>query len=292
MTVTAPTTDAEVPAFWQSLGLPGLIDVHTHFMPENVMRKVWAYFDRLPGEGWPLRYRFPPEERLAHLRSLGVRAFTSLLYPHRPDMAVWLNDWAAEFAKAAPDCVQSATFFPEPGVDSYVAEALSAGARVFKSHLQVGAYDPRDPLLRPVWRRLGAADVPVVIHCGSGPEPGEYTGPGPISEVLDEHPDLLLVIAHMGSPEYREFIELALRYQRVHLDTTLAFTNYVEAVGPFPRDALPVLVEHVDRIVLGTDYPNMPHRYAHQLEALVQIGFDDDWLRAVCYHNGARLLGV
>jgi hypothetical protein len=38
---------AEVTAFWSELGLDGLIDVHTHFMPANVMRKVWAYFDNV-----------------------------------------------------------------------------------------------------------------------------------------------------------------------------------------------------------------------------------------------------
>jgi len=25
-----------------SLGLPGIIDVHTHFMPKRVLDKVWA----------------------------------------------------------------------------------------------------------------------------------------------------------------------------------------------------------------------------------------------------------
>ena len=37
---------AAITAFWTGLGLDGLVDVHTHFMPPNVMAKVWAYFDR------------------------------------------------------------------------------------------------------------------------------------------------------------------------------------------------------------------------------------------------------
>ena len=37
--------DADVPAFWQRLGLPGLVDIHVHFMPDRVLQKVWAYFD-------------------------------------------------------------------------------------------------------------------------------------------------------------------------------------------------------------------------------------------------------
>ncbi len=41
------TEAVEVSRFWGRLGLPGLVDVHTHFMPEQVLRKVWAYFDAL-----------------------------------------------------------------------------------------------------------------------------------------------------------------------------------------------------------------------------------------------------
>ena len=36
-------------AFWQDLGLTGLIDVHTHFLPEPLQRKAWAQFVRIFG---------------------------------------------------------------------------------------------------------------------------------------------------------------------------------------------------------------------------------------------------
>ena len=36
---------AHVRQIWSALDLPGLIDVHTHFMPKSVMDKVWRYFD-------------------------------------------------------------------------------------------------------------------------------------------------------------------------------------------------------------------------------------------------------
>lgn len=294
--VDAPQDDDDVPAFWRALGLPGLVDIHVHFMPPNVVAKVRAYFDRvrLPdgSAGWPIVYREDDQAALARLRALGVRRFTSLAYPHRPGMAAWLNDWAADFAAAEPDCVPSATFYPEPGADAYVAEALDRGARAFKVHLQVGGYDPRDQLLAPVWARLAAAGVPVVTHCGSGPEPGAFTGPEAIGAVLAANPDLVMVIAHMGGPEHREFLDLALRYERVHLDTTMTFTDFMNALGgPYPSDLLPVLAANPERIVLGTDFPNIPHSYAHQLAALVRLDLGDDWLRAVCWHNGERLLG-
>ena len=54
-----------------SLGLPGIIDVHTHFMPKRVLDKVWAYFDRvgpLIGRPWPVAYRTDETERVETLR--------------------------------------------------------------------------------------------------------------------------------------------------------------------------------------------------------------------------------
>ncbi len=286
--------DAEdVRKFWRRLGLPGLVDAHTHFMPERVLRKVWGYFDGLGpltgGVEWPITYRVEERERLAVVREFGVRAFTTMLYPHKAGMARWLNGWAVEFARRTPDCLHTATFFPEPGAVEYVREAVEQGARVFKAHVQVGAYDPGDELLDPVWGLLAEAGVPVVVHCGSGPAPGKHTGPGPIRRVLGRHPRLRLVVAHMGMPEYEDFLTLAERYAEVRLDTTMAFTDFGERFGPYPERLLPRLAGLEDRVLLGSDFPNIPYPYVHQLHSLERLGLGDAWLRAVCHDNGARL---
>jgi predicted TIM-barrel fold metal-dependent hydrolase len=288
-------TDADVPAWWSRLGLAGLIDVHVHFMPDPLMDAVWRYFDEAPrhyGVEWPVHYRTPVESRLATLDELGVRAFPALLYPHKRGMAEGLSAWAREFAARTPACVSTGTFYPEPDAPRYVREALEAGTRVFKVHVQVGDYDPRDGLLRPVWGMLADAAVPVVVHCGSGPLAGRHTGPGPFGEVLAAHPRLTAVIAHCGSPEYAEHVELARRYPNVHLDTTMVGTRYLDDLAPVPADVVAALGDLGDRVVLGSDFPNIPYGYAEQLAALERFGLGDDWLRAVCWTNGARLLGV
>jgi len=48
-------TDSNVPGWWQRLGLPGVVDIHTHFLPERMMRRVcpagpgsWARAGRTP----------------------------------------------------------------------------------------------------------------------------------------------------------------------------------------------------------------------------------------------------
>ncbi|MEU1514498.1 amidohydrolase family protein [Streptomyces sp. NPDC005811] len=286
----------EVRRFQERLGLPGLVDVHVHFMPENVLRKVWDYFDALGpltgGVEWPITYRAEEAERLAVLREFGVRAFTSMVYPHKGEMARWLNGWAADFARRTPGCLHTSTLFPEPGVESYVQEAVESGARVFKAHVQVGAYDPADDLLDPAWGLLAEAGIPIVIHCGSGPAPGKYTGPERVERVLARHPRLRLIVAHMGMPEYEDFLTLADRYPEVRLDTTMAFTDFADRFAPFPQGALSRLADLGDRVLLGSDFPNIPYPYVHQLEALERLGLGDAWLRGVCHDNGVRLFGL
>jgi hypothetical protein len=284
--------DDDVPAFWSGLGLPGLADVHTHFMPERMQRRVWAHFDQagpLIGRPWPITYRDSVEARVKTLQSLGVRLFSALAYAHRPGMAADLNDWTLDFAAGTPGCLPSATFFPEPGAAAYTKAALDRGARIFKLHLQVGGFDPRTPDLDEVWGLLAGTGTPIVVHAGSGPVPNTFTGPGPIGDVLARHPRLAVVVAHAGAPEYQPFLELAERYERVRLDTTMAFTDFFEEAAPFPRGLLPRLVALGGKVLLGSDFPNIPYPYAHQLEALEQLDIGDDWLRRVCFENAAAL---
>lgn len=287
--------DAEVPAWWQALGLPGLFDVHTHFLPEPVQRKVFAQFDQAGpkiGRPWPIRYRGTHEERVAQLRALGVRRFSSLPYAHRPGIATYLNDWARGFSADVPDCLWSATFFPEPEAASYVTDLVEAGVEVFKVHVQVGEFDLTDPLLDKVWGTLEDSRTPVVVHAGSGPVGNDFTGPDPLRSVLERFPALVVVVAHMGAPEYAEFVALAERYEHTMLDTTMVFTDFFEDGDPFPRDLVPRLADLQDKVLLGSDFPTIPYPYAHQLEGLERLALGDDWLRAVCWHNGCRVFGT
>ncbi len=296
-----PRSDAEVPAFVHALGLPGLADLHLHFLPDPVQRKVWAFFDHASraeyGTEWPIHYRLPVDERLAVLRDLRVRHFAPLVYPHKPDMAAWLNEWVRDFAAAVPEAVPTATFFPEPGVADYLAEALDRGARCVKSHVQVGGYDPRDPLLAPVWGLLAEARVPVVVHCGHGPVAGKFTGLDVFEEVLRRNPRLVAVLAHAGAPEYGVALDLLDRYPDVHLDTTMVGVPFHLSAELLPADWAARLAGVADRVAFGTDFPSIPYDYATQLAAIAGWAAEDDrlgesFLRAVLWETPRRLLAV
>ncbi|WP_432850180.1 amidohydrolase family protein [Amycolatopsis sp. CA-161197] len=294
-----PASDADVARWTAALGLDGLVDIHVHFLPKSVMDKVWAYFDQAQahyGTEWPVHYRTTEQERVQTLRELGVKQFAPLVYPHKPGMAEWLTSWVLEFAKQVPEAVPTGTFYPEPAAASSVDATLRAGARCFKAHVQVGAYDPRDDLLKPVWGSLADAGVPVVVHCGHGPLRGDFTGLNVFAEVLERHPNLTAVLAHAAMPEFTSAFELMARFPRVHIDTTMVGVPFVQKMSPLPADWTDRLVEFADRVVLGTDFPNIPYSYATQLQAIAGWAADDrlgePFLRAVLHDTPAKLLSV
>ena len=285
--------DHQLPALSAELGIPGLLDVHAHFMPPAILAKVWAYFDSagpLLGRTWPITYRGTDEERVELLRAMGVKKFSSMSYAHKPGIAGYMNDWTRGFAERTPDTLWSATFYPEPEAASYVTQLIDDGVELFKAHLQVGDFAANDPLLEPVWGAIADSGTPLVLHAGSGPAPGSHTGPAGIADVLSRHPSLKVIIAHMGMPEYSEFLDLADGYDDVRLDTTMAFVDFWD--GPTPAEITPRLIDLQDKILFGTDFPNIPYAYAHQVEALQRLDLGDEWMADVLWNNGVKLFGA
>ncbi len=106
-----------------------------------------------------------------------------------------------------------------------------------------------------------------------------------------------MIVAHLGAPEYAEFLALAEQYDETRLDTTMVFTDFFVAAGGYPDALLPRLADLGDKVLLGSDFPTIPYPYLHQLESLARLhdkhpSLDEDWLRKVCWHNAAALFGT
>ena len=288
-----PMTDDEVPAFLDRLGLPGIVDVHVHFIPDPVQQAIWRWFDGLE-PAWPVTYRLPAPERLATLEALRVRRHTALAYAHRPGMLAFLNDHTMGLAAEQPAVIPTFTIFPEPGVADETARRLEQGGACVKVHLQVGAFDATDPLLDGAWGLLKEAGVPVILHAGAvadGSGNEEWCGPEPVRRLLGRFPGLQLVIAHLGAPDFEAFVDMAYERPGLRFDTAMVFTE-----PPYLTRLPDRVVERLgglgDRVLFGSDFPTIPQVFASQIEGLAKLGLGDDWLRRVLWANGAELFGV
>jgi len=288
-----PTSDIEVAPFIRSLGLPGIIDIHVHALPPRLQAAVWAYFDRLEDPPWPITYRDDEPTRLATLTDLGVIAHTALAYGHKPGVAAWCNDHTLALADAHPQVIPTFTFHAEDGADAYVAEAIARGGRIAKVHLQVGRFHATDPRLDEVWPQLAAAGIPAVVHASAvyGVDGGsDYCGPDAIRALLERHPGVTVIVAHLGMPDAAGFLSLAESEPSLRLDVTMTLTDPPYGME-FPASLLPRLAAIHDRVLFGSDFPSIPHEYHAQVRGLAALELDDAGLRRVLHGNAAALLG-
>lgn len=295
-----PASDDEVAPFVADLGLDGIVDLHVHAMPDRLQRAVWAYFDRLTDPPWPIRYRADAEQLLAMLDRFGVVAHTALAYAHRPGMLDWLNTYTLDLAASRPQVVPTFTIHPQPDVEQATADAIARGGTVVKVHTQVGRFHGTDPRLDEAWAQIAAARLPVMLHATAvyGVDGGDqWCGVDEIRALLDRHPGLTLVIAHLGMPQYPQAIALAEEADDVHLDLSMTLHDtWQDAPGgadvamDVPDTALAQLHELSPRLVFGSDYPSIPHDYATQVRALARLQLDDAALSDVLAGNARRLL--
>ncbi len=290
-----PRTDAEVAPFAARLGLPGIVDVHVHAMPDRLQQAVWRYFDALDDPPWPITYRDDLAVRLATLRDLGVVAHSALAYAHRPGMLAWLNGFTLDLADEHDQVVPTFTLYPEEGVTDAVATALARGGAVCKVHNQLSGFTLDDPRLDDAWRLCTEARTLVVAHTSKvyGVDGGASTsGPAQIRRVKARHPGLRLCIAHLGLPDpdggHWSAIE---ELDGVWTDTSAALTEPPTAIAP---DSTLDHAELRDRLaghaLFGSDFPSIPHTFAAGVRGLAHLGLTPAGLREVLHDRAARLL--
>ena len=219
---------------------------------------------------------------------MGVRRFPTLPYAHKPGVATYLNAWSWEFAAGVPEVIWSGTFYPEPEAPAYVADLVDAGVEIFKLHLQVGEFHLDDPRLDRVWGVLEDAGTPVVVHAARGrsatPSPGRRrragAGRAPAARPGDR--------AHgcaggRGVPATWPSTTTTSGSTPRWCSPTSSRRTRASCCRGSPTSATRSCSARTSRP------SRTPTR--HQLESLARLDLGDDWLRQVCWENGAALFG-
>lgn len=242
------------------------IDAHTHLHPPRLFAAIRRWFDE--HSDWNLAGPTEPEAVVAALRAAGVERFAFFSYAHRPGMARDLNRWLRDTAARFPDgiplgTVHAADDDPAGIVEEACGELGLAGVKL---HIQVQRFYPDDPRMLDVYERLVTLDRVLVIHVGTGPHTNEFTGVARFARILERFPTLRAAICHMGAFETRPTLRLLDRFPNLRVDTTMAMTAasfpYTRIDAGVVRDA--DLVRYADRVLFGSDFPNLPYAYEEE----------------------------
>ena len=274
------------------------IDIHTHLHPERLFRAIRRWF----AEHSDWRFDSPTEPELvaAFLRDRGVERFVYFSYAHKAGIAREINAWLHGVRSRAHDGIPLGTIHPDdPDLMEAVDEALLGyGFHGFKFHINVQRFFPDDPRVLPVYQRLLDLGRLLLIHVGTAPWPNGFDGYPRFERVMDMFPTLKVVVAHMGSFETRRFFGLMERCPNLYLDTTMAFApirhEYRKIDTRLNRISVPNndLLRWQDRIVFGSDFPNLPYPYEEERDALWLRDLPPAVYQKIFHDNAAALLGL
>jgi len=269
-----------------------LIDSHVHLFPPRVFEAIWRWFDK---HAWGIRYRLQAEQVVEFLRVRGVSRFCALHYAHKPGMAETLNQFVYEIGRAHPEVIPFATVMPgEPGARDILFNAFTKlDLRGVKLHCHVQQMAADDPRLDEIYQLCEEAGRPVVIHSGREPSFPAYgvdtralCGADQIDRVLTRHPELKLIVPHLGADEFEAYEQLLDRHEHLYLDTTMAISEaFVRgpAASLFPGRA--------SRLLYGTDFPNIPYAWDRELGKLLAVVVNKEDQHKILAGNARTLFG-
>lgn len=267
-----------------------MIDMHVHFFPENVFRAIWNFFETRDSRLWSVKEKVYGDALVEKLRLLGVKHFTSLVYAHRPGMAGYLNDFVKESMGKYPEMLPFGTVYAGDGHCEKTARKIFEEYNFFgmKLHPFVSQEMIDDARLFPVYEIMEGMDKILLCHPGSAPVFSQKDGHVRIRNILTPFPKLKVIIAHCGAFETEEYSRIADEYEHVYFDTAMVC---------IPRETFHMtdagkkfFLKHQDRIVFGSDFPNIPYAYEEQIRGLREMRLGEDVEKKIFSENARCLL--
>lgn len=254
--------------------VPIPVDVHMHLFPEPLFRAIRGWFDHA---GWKIPYPWRTGEILELAARFRVSEIWALAYAHKPGVSRDLNRWMGETQAKYPLVRGFATVHPgDDDPAGVVMEAIeSHRLSGLKLHAEVQAFGVDDVRLDGVFDLLEERSLVSVLHCADAPYPEMKPNLSVdcLERRLSRNPNLKVVAAHLGAWQTERTLELAADYDGLYLE--VSFTRFPGA----PEDSrldFDSLEGYADRLMFGSDFPNITFSYAGQVKRWLEL----DWVRA------------
>ncbi len=261
-----------------------IIDVHTHAFTDALAPKAIPSIVAVAttGGGVTAHYDGTITGLIEAMDRAGVDCSVVAPVATKPSQVTTINDWIISldrgriipFGAMHPD-------FPDPAAE--IARLAQHGIRGIKMHSRNQGFLPDEPRMAPVYRAVIDAGLIVLFHAGRDMVDSEFEArPAQFADMLDEFPDLICVLAHMGGYQFWAEVREHICGRSVYLDTA-----YVP--GHLPDDELLALIrDHgAEKVLFGSDGPWTD--VAAEIAHLRRLGLTEEELEGILGGNAERL---
>jgi predicted TIM-barrel fold metal-dependent hydrolase len=307
---------------------PTVVDVHVHVFsdPADPLRDgydIWEYGERADVEFGERRGTVDDlldslnESPCAHCVVLGMfvpdeevaaerRALTTPVVSEEgwemefrrslPERLRAYNEWILMMARQSPHLTPLIAADPTvlggtSGAD-HLRRAAESGAKGIKVHPVMQRFLPHDPRMTETYALCEDLGLTVLSHSGTTRSDPQYADPFAFAPVMEGHPRLHLLLAHLGGSSWHQIREFAAAFPSVSFDLCeiIAWTG---APGAPTADELGRLIRDIgaDRVLFGTDFPWYElDRTVDQLMELPHLS--DEERRGILGENAIARLGL
>jgi uncharacterized protein len=305
---------------------PTVVDVHVHVFPEpdDPMRdgyEIWEYgelpdvvfgerrgtvddllasLDEQPGAHCVVLGMFVPEAEMPKAAADREMAWNedseAELRALLPDRLHAYNEWILATSDLSPHLTP--LIAADPSVlggtsgAAYLGRAAERGARGIKVHPVAQGFFPDDPGMNETYSLCEQLGLTVLSHSGTTRGTPQFADPFAFAPVMEAHPHLHLLLAHLGGSSWHQVREFAEAFPSVSFDLCeiIAWTG---APGAPTADELGRLIRDIgaERVLFGTDFPWYDlDRTIDQLMHLPHLS--DEERRGILGENAVRRMGL
>lgn len=277
------------------------IDTHVHFFPPNLFKAIWGFFETPDKEGnprgWSIKYKLENKDLVELLKTEKVISFTTYNYAHKKGIAEQINEWTHQFCKQYREAIAFGCVWP--GDDNkleYVQKIFDEYKfQGIKLQILVQDFYPYDERMFEIYNLVLDRGKWINMHCGTAPYSNKFVGFKHFIKMIEKFPDLNIIVAHFGAYEYEKFFKLIDKHENLYLDTAMVY-NPSNLFEKWKRDIkypdTDLIISYQDRILYGSDFPNIPYDYEISTKGLLDLDLDRDIYHKIFSENARRIFKI
>jgi len=176
----------------------------------------------------------------------------------------------------------------------YLQDGHVRGLKIYPGY---EPFYPSDPKFAPAYALAAEFNVPVMIHSGDTYTPKgkvKYSHPLHVDDAAVDFPDVNFVICHLGSPWFRDSMEVVYKNSNVYTDISgLVLGDFSDRFESYMRKQLQEMLVYgvePDKVLFGTDWPiSSMESYLAFIE---ELRIPEKDRKKIMYENAAGLFKI
>jgi uncharacterized protein len=267
-----------------------IIDIHTHFFPENIAVNTVHHLEGLAGvKGYG-------DGTLSSLRKImkedGITIAVNAPVATKVEQVISINRKMVEHNSKPENsdviCLGAMhpLFHRSHDVGAEIEYLAKNGIKGIKLHTEYQCFKPDDGKLKKLYEACAKSGVFILFHAGVdlAYDADDVNGtPKRFAETLKVK-GLKVILAHMGGYRLWDEVYRHLVGKEVYFDTAYSLEMGAEKMGNFIKS------HGSSKVLFGSDFPwERPAAIRHMIEACVSGEADRE---NIFYKNSARLMGL